>query len=141
MKVLFVCAYNVGRSQMAEGLFNKYITGSQADSAGTIVADDEGETIEERAQTGGGAKHVIAVMDEEGIDVRQSKRNQVTEEILQNYDKVIVMAEKDTIQNWLSTSDKFIYWKVEDPRFKGLEAARETRNLIKDKILNHFKNQ
>lgn len=139
MNVLFVCAYNVGRSQMAAALFNKHAQNGHADSAGTIVGDDHGQTITERAQNVGGAKNVISVMDEEGIDVREKTRTQIDEAMLSNYAKVIVMAEQDTIPDYLRSSDKFVYWHIEDPRTKDLDGVRAAKDDIKAKILEFIR--
>ena len=91
--VLFVCAQNVGRSQTAAALFNKYKhdAESHAGSAGTRV-EKPGETIAERTVYSDGAKNVVASLNEEGIDITGSTRTQIEPEMLDQYDKVIVMA-------------------------------------------------
>lgn len=136
MNVLFVCTYNVGRSQMAAALYNKYAEGGHADSAGTIVGGDHGQTIAERAQSVGGALNVLATMDEEGVDIRDSARTQIDESMMDNYDKVVVMAEQSTIPDWLRRSDKFTYWEIEDPRKKDLADTKATKEQIKRRVLN-----
>jgi protein-tyrosine-phosphatase len=133
-RVLFVCAQNVGRSQTAAALFNKYSPNSHADSAGTRV-EKPGETISERAEYSDGAKNVIASLAEEGVDIVNSTRRQVTHESLDEYDKVIVMAEPESIPEWLSTHPKYEYWHIEDPRYKGLEETKKTQSLIKGKVI------
>lgn len=133
MKVLFVCTQNRGRSQMAAGLFNKYSKEVHADSAGTKV-ETPGDTIAERAKVSDGAQNVITVMKEEGIDVSENRQTQVTEELLSGYDKIIVMAEPETIPKYLSGDPRFEYWEIPDPRFWGLEGVRKTKNTIKQKV-------
>lgn len=139
MNVLFVCAYNVGRSQMAAALFNKHSQNGHADSAGTIVGEGHGQTITQRAQNVGGAQNVISVMDGEGIDVREETRTQIHEAMLNNYDKVVVMAEQNTIPDWLRNSDKFVYWHIEDPRTKDLEGVKVAKEEIKAKVLEFIR--
>lgn len=119
---------------MAAALFNKYSESGHADSAGTKVKNP-GETVRERAEYSDGAKNVIAALREEGIDITTSKRQQVTPEMLDDYDKVIVMAEPESIPEWLSAHPKYEYWHIEDPRYKGFEETKKTQGLIKEKVL------
>jgi arsenate reductase len=135
MNVLFVCTQNVGRSQMAAALYNALSDDNHADSAGTRV-DHEGQTLHERAKDSTGAADVIKVMKEEGIDVSNQHRNSVMEEMLGVYDQIIVMAEPDTIPQYLHNHPKAVYWDIPDPRFKGIDATRETRDELKRKIVD-----
>src|SRR5436190_12817336 len=98
MKVLFVCKANTGSSQIAAGLYNKLSKSGHADSAGT-VADNAGETLSERAQYRPAARHVIDVMAAEGVDISTNTRDQLTREMESQYDKIVVMAESETIPN------------------------------------------
>ena len=138
--VLFVCKYNVGRSQMAAGLFNKYATDGHADSAGTQV-DAPGETIADRASYVDAANNVIDVMKEEGVDISQCVRTQISKEMMPNYEKIIVMAEPETIPSWLSDAEGYEYWEIADPRGKGYEETKITRDLIKDKVIEFIERQ
>ena len=134
MKILFVCAQNVGRSQMAAALFNKYSRTAEADSAGTNV-QEPGQRIGERAQISEGANNVLRVLDEENLDIRANERRPLTEDMLAGYDKIIVMAEQETVPAYLKNSAKTEYWRIDDPRHKGLDATRQTRDEIKAKVL------
>lgn len=133
MNVLFICAQNVGRSQMAAELFNKLSTKGHADSVGTTV-ESPGQTLGERAVHSDGAKHVLTVLDEEEINVRNNKRTLLTEDMLSTYDYVGVMAERDTWPAYLAEGTKVVYWDIADPRFKGLETTRKTRDEIKQRV-------
>lgn len=135
MKVLFVCTQNVGRSQMAAELYNKLTKTSDAASAGTAVGEP-GQTLRERAAMSEGAQNVLTVLDEESIDIRDNIRTQLTEDMLNSYDPIIVMAERNTWPSYLEESDKTIYWDIADPRFKGLSSTRATRDEIKQKIIS-----
>jgi len=139
MNVLFVCTQNVGRSQMAAALYNALSDDNHADSAGTRV-DHEGQTLQERAQTSTGAADVLKVMREEGIDISHKHRSSVKEEMLDMYDQIIVMAEPDTIPHYLRGHPKAVYWDIPDPRFKGIDATRETRDELKRKIVELLEN-
>lgn len=100
MKVLFICRANVGRSQAAMELYNQLYPGN-ADSAGTIV-DNPGERLIDRK----GAVNIIEVMREDGIDMSDNTRKQLDISMVNQYDKLIVMAEKDTIPEWLKKSPR-----------------------------------
>ena len=135
MNILFVCSQNVGRSQTAAALYNSLVSDGHADSAGTKVGDEEGQTLAERAKVSNGAKEVLQVMHELGMDLSRHTRKQVRPEQLAQYDKVIVMAEPDTIPDWLRQSDKFVYWDVPDPRYLGLDAHRITLDALRRRIV------
>ena len=65
--ILFVCVENVGRSQMAEGFFNKYAPGRyQAMSAGIKPVSEINPVA-------------IEVMREVGIDISNQKSKEITE--------------------------------------------------------------
>lgn len=136
-KVLFVCAQNVLRSQAAAALFNKYRTRDDvsADSAGVRV-EKPGETITERMEYSDGAKNVVACLAEEGIDITKNTRKSVEQSELDTYDRIVVMAEPELVPDWLSAHEKYEYWYIEDPRYKGLEETKKTQELIKSRVLS-----
>ncbi len=124
MKILFVCRGNIGRSQMGMEFYNK-LHGNGAESAGTIVEPDK-----QRLGDRPGARVVIEAMRELGIDMRNNISSQLTESRLKDYDKVIVMAEPETIPQWLRDNHKSIIWDIEDPKGHEIERVREIRNQI-----------
>jgi len=113
---------------MAEALFSNY-SNHKVYSAGTKVYENEGEKI----KTIPLAKEVIDSMKEEGIDISENVRKQITPKIADEYDKIIVMAEPETIPEFLRNNNKAMYWEIEDPKGKSIE---DYRLLIKElKIL------
>ena len=109
---------------MAAEYYNKIHPGD-AESAGTIV-DRPGRTISPEAE-------VVVVMKEIGIDMSKNVRTQLTEEALEKYDKIIVMAQPETVPEYLENSSKTETWDIEDA--KGV--SRETARIIRDKIEAH----
>ena len=127
-KVLFVCRGNVGRSQAAEALYN-HIYPNQASSAGTAV-DIPGQKLRDRP----GARNVVKSMKKIGIDIANRELTQLTEEMLNDFDEVVVMAEPDTIPNYLKENPKFVFWDVDDMKGKDLEETIKLRDQIKQLI-------
>jgi len=134
MKILFVCRGNVGRSQMAAVLFTKY-SGIKAFSAGTKVFEGENQKIKDIPI----AEPVIMFMEKEGIDVSENNRIQLTPEMVQEFDRIIVMAEPETIPEYLSNSSKMEFWDIEDPKGMNDEGYEKIISQIKSKLKQFIK--
>lgn len=135
MKILFICKGNVGRSQIAEALFRKKFGDiHEAVSAGTALSGPE-QPIGELMPN---IKEVLDVMQEEGMDVSMYVRNQLTEKMVEDADKVVAIVEDEVaLPEYLSGSPKLIRWNVADPKGKDLETTREIKNQIK-KLIGAF---
>lgn len=119
-KVLFVCVENACRSQMADAFFNKLASGKAiAMSAGTKPSN----MVNSKA---------IKVMKEIGVDMDKQKPKLLTQEMIENADKLITMGcEADFCPvPSLKTED----WKIEDPSGKSIEKFREVRDKIRQKV-------
>lgn len=53
----------------------------------------------------------------------------------QIYNKIVVVAEDQTIPDYPVQTAKFEFWLIEGPHRKSLDTTRETRELIKQKVL------
>lgn len=110
MKTLFICQANVGRSQVAMELYRAQ--GGEADSAGTKV-DAPGATLAERPS----AATIVGIMRRDyGIDMIHNVRTQLTQDGAAGYDRLVVMAEKETWPEWLAHDPRVIYWNIDDPK-------------------------
>ncbi len=120
MKVLFICAENTCRSQIAEGFGRQF--GLQADSAGV------------KAGTGVNPD-AIKVMDESGVDISKQFSKAIDSEKLGDYDAVISMCSIKTADFCPST---FIgtqaNWAIDDPKGQPIEEFRRVRDEIKTKV-------
>ena len=134
MKALFVCVGNACRSPMAEGLFNfesmKRNNNYEAQSAGV------------RPYT-----HVInesvGIMNELGIDISNHEPKNLSLELLNWADKVVLLDNhiKDGLSNLPSIiKDKMIVWDIEDPYKTSQDNFRKVRNMIHKKILELLDN-
>ncbi len=129
MKVLFICKANVGRSQMAEAMFNSLTNGkATATSAGTDPDGYEGKIIDEV-----GPK-VTACMKDIGLDVSDKVSKKLTEGMVSNADIVVSMVSKDTLPSYLQSSAKLILWDIKDPKSMDYAGHVEIRDQINGKV-------
>ena len=132
MEVLFVCNGNITRSQIAKAMFNRLST-NHAECAGTRVHQQEGQTLKEvveEASARGVTVVVLQLMAEERLDLSENTRKQVTPAMVDAADKVIVMADRDTLPDYVLSSEKVVFWELQDT----LEASYQFVRGIKDKI-------
>jgi protein-tyrosine-phosphatase len=120
-KVLFVCAHNSGRSQMAEAFFEHYDAGkAKAFSAGTRPASHVDQTV-------------VKAMREIGIDISSKRPKALALEMLDDADRVITMGcgvEGVCPATVVPTED----WQLEDPEGKPIEKVREIRDEIEARV-------
>lgn len=128
MKVLFVCRGNVGSSQAAMEIYNANAS-TLSESAGTQV-EDEAKIVGDRV----GANSIVSAIEEEGLDISRNTSRQITPAMVDEFDKVIVMAELSAVPRWLQDSPKTELWNIPDLKDVSLEEARSTLSLIKEKV-------
>ena len=127
MNVLFICYGNVGRSQMAQAFYNKYTNSNDAKSAGV------GSEIEFRHKRP--TPDIIKVMLEEGIDLSHSVVKQVTEAMVNEADKIVVLCDLDDCPKFILNSEKMSHILVADPYGVSMEYVRSVRDDIKKMVL------
>jgi len=121
-KILFVCIENAGRSQIAEAFAKYYGNGKvEALSAGTMPSSEINPIV-------------IQVMREKGIDISKNKPKQITTQMVQEADTIIVMG--CSVQGFCPAPllNKVVDWKIEDPKGKPLQKVREIRDEIEKKV-------
>ena len=115
MKILFVCHANVGRSQVAQVYFDK-LSRHTSDSAGIAVD----ELIAGRNLRGRKLKDVLDqrsvgyIRREFGMDVSERERQQLVPAMLDEADRVIVIAEKERWPSYLQEGGKVVFWDIPD---------------------------
>ncbi len=132
--ILFACTYNAVRSPMAEGLM-KRLFGTR------VFVDSVG------IKTGLSDGFMIAVMEEEGIDM--SKHKPKTFEHLEDtsYDLVISLspeAQHKAVELTRNMACEVEYWPtfdctiIEGDRETRLEAYRKVRDDLKQRLIKRF---
>ena len=126
MKVLFLCTGNSCRSQMAEGIANKYLKNHLIASAGISP-----EPVNPNA---------INSMEEIGIDISNNKSKKIDSDKLNDFDLVITLCGDAKDKCPVIKSGEHIHWGIEDPAiFKGDEDEiymkyQEVRDIIFNNI-------
>ena len=134
MNVNFVCRANLGRSQMAQAMFNR-LSRHRSTSTGTMVLEMEGQTLAERAEVAPSVVLVLELMsEEEGLDLSSEQRTQLTPELVDAADKVIVMAERETWPDYLVEGGKVELWEIGDAFNIPVDAVRDIKDQIKVRV-------
>jgi arsenate reductase (thioredoxin) len=120
--ILFVCVENAGRSQMAEGFFNKYTpNGNMAISAGTKPVAELNPLA-------------VNAMKEVGIDISHQKSKDITEDMMRNSTKIVNMGCMDKESCPTLFLNNLIDWNIEDPKGKSDDKVREIRDEIERRV-------
>jgi len=125
MKVLFICKGNVARSQMAPVFFNKLSKKHTAMKAGTQVNEHDGETLH---------PFVIKCMAELSYDLSNETRIQLTEEMVEEADKIIAICKKEVCPDYLLESDKVEFWDIPDAVHKDYDFHVKIRDEILERV-------
>jgi arsenate reductase len=121
--VLFVCVENAGRSQMAEGFFNRRYApkGYRAISAGTRPSSQINPAA-------------VQAMKEVGIDISSQKSKIITEDMIRSSTKSVNMGCIERTECPLLFINDVIDWGIEDPKGKPVEKVREIRDEIERRV-------
>ncbi|MEI4278438.1 low molecular weight phosphatase family protein [Klenkia terrae] len=121
--VLFVCARNGGKSQMAAGLVRAAAPDIAVDSAGT----DPGTKL--NAQS-------VASLAEVGVDISGGAPKPVTADLLAAADVVVTLGSEARIDADLvaaAPGTVFETWETDEPSARGIEGMERMR-LVRDDI-------
>ncbi len=120
--ILFVCVENAGRSQIAEGFFNKYAPkGYRAISAGTRPVSQ----INPMA---------IQAMQEIGIDISKQKSKIITDDMIRSSARAVNMGCMDQSECPMLFMNHVVDWGIEDPKGKPIEKVRTIRDDIENRV-------
>ena len=120
--ILFVCVENAGRSQMAEGFFREYTPeGYEPISAGTKPTSQLNPVV-------------VQAMSEVGVDIKQQKPKDITEDMMRNSTKIINMGCIDKSFCPTLFIPNLKDWGIEDPKGKTIDQVREIRDDIEQRV-------
>lgn len=132
MKVLFVCKWNMGRSQMAVELFNLYSKKNIGISAGTNTIPFSKQKLKDVAPL------TVRVLQEKNIDISFKNPIRLTKEIVHSVDRVVILTQRDDVPNYLVGLNKVMYWNVEDGDGKDysyhIQMREQIDTLIKELV-------
>jgi protein-tyrosine-phosphatase len=121
-RVLFVCVENAGRSQIAEGFFNKYAPkGFKSQSAGTKSVSRINPLV-------------VEAMREVGIDITAQKSKGLRDEMIRNSNHIVNMGCMDKSFCPTLFLPKVIEWNLPDPKGKPIKEVREIRDEIEKRV-------
>ncbi len=120
-KVIFACVHNAGRSQMAAALFNKLGDPSKARalSAGTAPADRVHPVV-------------VAVMQEEGLDLSRAHPQKLTPDLAAGAELLITMGCGDDCPYLPGVRRDD--WPLPDPKDQPIERVRAIRDDIRARV-------
>ena len=122
-KILFVCVENVGRSQMAEAFFRKYMPkGFEAISAGTNPGTQVNPIV-------------LQAMKEIGIDIENQTPKHISQQIISESEKAINLGCMDKESCPALFMKNVLNWQIPDPKGKSIEEVREIRDQIKTNVI------
>jgi protein-tyrosine-phosphatase len=132
-KILFVCKGNNCRSQIAEAIYNRLTNSSNARSAGTHV-DGDSETLAQFSQRPEVSSYTLDVMRDAGYDLEDNQQNQLTQDMIKNYDVIISMAAKRYTPQWLANAPNYVYWKITDPKGRSYAVTKHAKDEVEQKV-------
>lgn len=136
-KVVFICHGNMFRSQVATAFFNNLMQGDfRAKGYGTHVTDRGLQDLKLVHRPG--LEILIAELKKYNIDISNEKCDQLKEEYLKEAERVVMMAEKEFIPEWLGKY-KYEYWEIANPEVHVEKEIGEIVSTIREKVLELIK--
>lgn len=119
-KILFVCVENASRSQMAQGF-------AETHGQGKVEVHSAGSRPSLRVDP-----LVIEVMKEKGIDLSARRPKGLNDLPPIEMDYLITMGCEEACP--AVRAKKVIEWEIPDPKGKSLDAFRNIRDMIEEKV-------
>ncbi len=123
--VLYVCVHNAGRSQMAVAFTNSIAAERKLSVRGLSGGTIAGEIINPQA---------VVVMAEVGISMADQFPKQLTQQMVDNADKVITMGCGVDVDACPARITIMEDWGLNDPKGRPVEEVRVIRDQIAAKV-------
>ncbi len=135
MKVLFVCQANIGRSQVAQVLFDQL---SSHESSGAGMAVDEitanGNWPSNKIKDVPNQRSAEYIKKEFGVDISDRERRQLTPQMMDEADMVIVINEKVNWPDYVTEGGKVVFWDIQDGVGRSDEAGYQIFGQVRQKV-------
>ena len=134
-KVLFVCSANVGRSQVARACFDQ-LSQHDSDSAGIgvdrIIARQNlsSRKLKELPDQ----RSVEYIRKTFGVDISDRERQQLTPEMVDAADLVVLIVEKDKWPDYLQEGGKVVFWDIPDAYGHDDNFAYDVHRQVQDRV-------
>ena len=135
MEVLFVCNANFGRSQVAQVYFSQ-LSSHQSSGAGTAVDEINARLNlpSNKLKDIPSQRTVEYIKREFGVDISQRERRQLTPQLMDEADLVIVINEKDKWPGYLREGGKVVFWDIKDAAGQTDEATYQIFSQVRQKV-------
>lgn len=135
MKVLFVCQANIGRSQVAQTCFDQL---SSHESSGAGMAVDEitakGNWPSKKLKDVPNQRSVEYIKREFGVDISDRERRQLTPQLMDEADMVVVINDKANWPHYVTEGGKVVFWDIQDGVGQADEAAYQIFGQVRNKV-------
>ena len=135
MKVLFVCDGNVYRSQVAQACFDNL---SQHDSESAGLRVDKWMAVlnlpSKKVKDAPFIRSIGHIKRAFGVDISEKERKQLTPEMVDEAELVIVIAEKSGWPDYLNEGEKVVFWDIPDPYEHDDDFASNVFRQIQNRV-------
>ena len=135
MKVLFVCHANVGRSQVAQVYFDK-LSKHESDSAGMGVDENVAKLAlpSRKLRDIPTQRSVVYIQREFGVDASENESTQLTLEMIDEADRVIIINEKERWLDYVKEGGKVVHWDIPDSLGMEDDSAFDVYRQIRERV-------
>ncbi|MCH8110224.1 MAG: hypothetical protein IIB15_08855 [Chloroflexi bacterium] len=135
MKVLFVCHANVGRSQVAQVYFDK-LSKHESDSAGMGVDENVAKLAlpSRKLRDIPTQRSVVYIQREFGVDASENESAQLTLEMIDEADRVIIINEKERWLDYVKEGGKVVHWDIPDSLGMEDDSAFDVYRQIRERV-------
>lgn len=136
-KYIFICTKNIFRSQIAKGLCDQISKHKVYSEAYGILVESEGNSNKSILEFPW-MSDTVNILKEIDIDISNEECKQVTPSSLEGAKKVIVMAEREYIPEWLNKY-QYEYWEINYPKTITNEYTKILIETLKEKVTKLLK--